>query len=141
MDHMLEIAALLAEAGVDAIELSGGTFLSGDRRSMRSGNAAREEPEAYYQAAAIRYKQEIHVPLMLVGGIRTYETAERLVVEGVADYISLCRPLIREPDLVNRWRSGDRRPSSCRSDNRCFAMGVKGEGVRCVVDREVEQGI
>ena len=30
VDDMLESAALLAEAGVDAIELSGGTSLSGD---------------------------------------------------------------------------------------------------------------
>ncbi len=130
VDHMLETAAMLAEAGIDAIELSGGTFLSGDRTAMRPGDAAREEPEAYYEAAAVRYKQTIPVPLMLVGGIRTFETAERLVAGGVADYISLCRPLIREPDLVNRWRSGDRRPSSCRSDNRCFVTGTKGEGVR-----------
>lgn len=140
VDHMLETAAMLAEAGIDAIELSGGTFLSGDKKSVRPGGAAREEPEAYYEAAAVRYKQTIPVPLMLVGGIRTFETAERLVAGGATDYISLCRPLIREPGLVNRWRSGDRRPSSCRSDNRCFVRGTKGEGVRCVVgDREPDE--
>jgi 2,4-dienoyl-CoA reductase-like NADH-dependent reductase (Old Yellow Enzyme family) len=133
VDHMLETAALLREAGVDSLELSGGTFLSGDKRSMRSGSAAQEEPEAYYEAPAVRYKKEIGLPLMLVGGIRTYETAERLVAQGIADYVSLCRPLIREPGLVERWRAGDRRPSSCRSDNGCFAAGVKGGGIRCVV--------
>jgi 2,4-dienoyl-CoA reductase-like NADH-dependent reductase (Old Yellow Enzyme family) len=133
VEDMLHTAAMLAEAGIDAIELSGGTYLSGDKKSMRQGSPAPGEPEAYYEVAARRYKEEISAPLMLVGGIRTFETAERLVEEGVADYISLCRPLIREPGLVNRWSAGDRAPASCLSDNRCFVRGIKGRGVQCVV--------
>jgi 2,4-dienoyl-CoA reductase-like NADH-dependent reductase (Old Yellow Enzyme family) len=132
VDDMLVTVALLAEGGVDAVELSGGTYLSGDKKSMRQGKAQPGEPEAYYEAAATRYKQKFDVPLMLVGGIRTLETAERLVSEGVTDYVSLCRPLIREPDLVKRWESGDRRPAFCVSDNRCFVRGLKGRGVECV---------
>ncbi|MFH0916329.1 MAG: NADH:flavin oxidoreductase [bacterium] len=133
VNDMLQVAAMLGEAGIDAIEMSGGTFLSGKRKTMRQGKPAPGEPEAYYETAARRYKEEIRVPLMLVGGIRTLEVAERLVGEGVTDYVSLCRPLIREPGLVNRWRSGDRRPASCLSDNRCLVRGLKGRGVECVV--------
>ena len=71
---------------------------------------------------------------MLVGGIRTFETAERLVTGGVADYIALSRPLIREPGLVNRWKSGDRRPASCISDSGCFKPALAGRGLTCVVE-------
>jgi 2,4-dienoyl-CoA reductase-like NADH-dependent reductase (Old Yellow Enzyme family) len=73
------------------------------------------------------------VPIMLVGGIRTFETAEKLVSDGMADYIALCRPLICEPDLVNRWKSGDRRPSDCASDNGCIKVVFNGKGIPCVV--------
>ena len=66
---------------------------------------------------------------MLVGGIRSLEEAERLVAGGYTDYIALSRPFICEPDLVARWESGDRAPSACRSDNRCFYKGLKGEGM------------
>ena len=76
---------------------------------------------------------------MLVGGIRSYEVADRIVSEGTADYIALCRPLIAEPDLINRWKSGDRRPSVCKSDNLCFKGGIEGTGVRCAV-REKQGG-
>ena len=69
---------------------------------------------------------------MLVGGIRTFEEAERLVVEGYTDYIALSRPFICEPDLIARWESGDRAPSACRSDNRCYYKGLKREGMYCV---------
>jgi 2,4-dienoyl-CoA reductase-like NADH-dependent reductase (Old Yellow Enzyme family) len=137
VDHMLETASILERAGVDALELSGGTFLSGDRTPMRSTGVAPEEPEAYYEAAALRFKQTSRLPLMLVGGIRTLDTAEKLVSEGATDYVSLCRPLIREPNLVRRWSSADRSPSSCRSDNRCFWHGRRGKGVQCVVDDSV----
>jgi 2,4-dienoyl-CoA reductase-like NADH-dependent reductase (Old Yellow Enzyme family) len=131
-DDMLESAVLLERAGVDAIELSGGIALSGDYRPIRTGRAVSEGPEVYYEAASLRLKQKVKVPVMLVGGIRTLATAERLVAEGVADYVSLSRPLICEPGLIARWRSGDLRPAACRSCNRCYFKGFGGEVVRCV---------
>jgi len=69
---------------------------------------------------------------MLVGGIRTLAEAERLVAKGVADYVSLSRPLICEPDLVARWKRGDLRGARCISCNECFYRGLRGEGVACV---------
>ena len=133
VEDMVDTAALLAGAGIDMVEMSGGTYLSGDKKSMRQGSPAPGEPEAYYEAAARRYKEEIRVPLMLVGGIRTFETADRLVAEGLADYIALSRPLIREPALIDSWRSGDRSPAACISDNRCFLRALKGRGLDCVM--------
>ena len=69
---------------------------------------------------------------MLVGGIRSYGVAEALVQNGVADYISMSRPLICEPSLIKRWRKGDRRASECVSDNACFAPASDGRGIYCV---------
>jgi 2,4-dienoyl-CoA reductase-like NADH-dependent reductase (Old Yellow Enzyme family) len=72
------------------------------------------------------------VPLLLVGGIRSFETSVELVDSGTVDYISLCRPLIREPDLVNRWKGGDRRKADCISDNLCGYAMLQGEDLHCV---------
>jgi 2,4-dienoyl-CoA reductase-like NADH-dependent reductase (Old Yellow Enzyme family) len=44
----------------------------------------------------------------------------------------MSRPFIREPDLVNRWKSGDRRKATCLSDNLCFGVARSGEGLYCV---------
>lgn len=131
VDDMLESAALLAAAGVDGIELSGGTSLSGDLGPLRTRAGIPQDREAYYEDAALKLKQKVSVPVMLVGGIRTFEAAERLVAEGFADYIALSRPLICEPGLVARWERGDRTPSVCRSDNRCFYKALKREGMYC----------
>ncbi len=90
------------------------------------------ENKGYYQEAARRFKRQVNVPLMLVGGLRTMDAASSLVADGIADYIALCRPLICEPGLINRWKSGDRGKSICVSDNRCFKPALAGEGVRCL---------
>jgi 2,4-dienoyl-CoA reductase-like NADH-dependent reductase (Old Yellow Enzyme family) len=132
LDDMLQVSAMLEKAGVDAIEISGGTIaalLTGDINN--SFSPATREP-VYYREAARKYKEKIKIPLILVGGIRSFETADELVKTGVADFISLCRPLIREPDLIKRWKSGDLRPSECISDCACFQPGMEGKGVYCV---------
>ncbi|MBE9573076.1 MAG: NADH:flavin oxidoreductase [Proteobacteria bacterium] len=137
VDDMLHVAALLEQAGIDAIELSGGTAYSGRRIPVRIAKIDTEEKEVFYKAAAKRYKERITVPLMLVGGIRSYEVAERLVDKGIADYISLCRPLIREPNLINRWKQGDNSKATCLSDNLCFKPTRAGQGLYCVTEERL----
>ncbi|MRR15580.1 MAG: NADH:flavin oxidoreductase [Deltaproteobacteria bacterium] len=128
----LQAAELLAAFGVDAIELSGG--IVGSRKLMPSRTGINSvESEAYFREEARAFKKRIPVPLILVGGLRSLEVAEGLMEEGAADYISMCRPFIREPGLINRWKAGDRRKSTCLSDNQCFTPGREGKGIYCVV--------
>jgi 2,4-dienoyl-CoA reductase-like NADH-dependent reductase (Old Yellow Enzyme family) len=139
-DEAIEVAVTLDSSGINAIELSGGTLsFSGKLNSVRSGKLSSQDEEVFYGKEAVKYKEKVRAPLMLVGGIRSFEVAERLVNEGTADYISLCRPLIREPGLVNRWRSGDLRKATCLSDNQCFRPAMAGEGIYCVVEKEEKQ--
>jgi 2,4-dienoyl-CoA reductase-like NADH-dependent reductase (Old Yellow Enzyme family) len=137
VDEMLSVAELLEKAGIDAVEMSGGTiYASGEYSSIRQGDPDAPEKEVYYRDAAVRFKERIAVPLLLVGGIRSLEVAEGLIDGGVADFISLSRPLIREPGLVRRWREGDRRRAACLSENACFGPLLKGEGLFCALDRK-----
>jgi 2,4-dienoyl-CoA reductase-like NADH-dependent reductase (Old Yellow Enzyme family) len=133
VQDMLQTALLLGKAGVDAIELSGGTFHSGKCIPSRRGKLLPEE-EGYYKEEAKKYKEKIKVPLILVGGIRSLEVAEKFLQEGICDYIALCRPLIREPELINRWKSGDKRAASCISDNLCYRPIREGKGMYCLTE-------
>jgi 2,4-dienoyl-CoA reductase-like NADH-dependent reductase (Old Yellow Enzyme family) len=90
---------------------------------------------AFAREVAKRFKATIGVPLILVGGIRSYTVAEKLVEDGIADFISLSRPFIRGLHLVARWRSGDTKKSACGSCNMCFRPIVQGEGMYCVAER------
>ncbi len=138
LEDSVEVGVLLENAAIDAIELSGGTPLSG-RESPSRTKITTEDREAYFQEAAKAFKKRVGAPLILVGGIRSYETAERLLKEGYADYISMARPFIREPGLIARWENGDRTKAACISDNQCFGPAQAGEGVYCVVEKKEEQ--
>jgi 2,4-dienoyl-CoA reductase-like NADH-dependent reductase (Old Yellow Enzyme family) len=134
VEQAAEAAVWLQEAGIDAIEVSGGTGASGALRPVRTGIAT-EDAEAYFREAAAVFRRSVSVPLMLVGGIRSFHVAEEIVSGGTADFISMSRPLIREPALINRWQSGDRRKSACQSDNKCFFPIRRGKGVYCVLEK------
>ena len=132
-------AKLLVAAGIDAVELSGGTIISGKLSPSRS-RINDPEREAYFREEARAFKGVISVPLILVGGNRSFEVADQLVEGGTADYISMSRPFIREPELIRRWQEGDLRKAACISDNLCFTPALEGRGVYCVTrERELKK--
>jgi 2,4-dienoyl-CoA reductase-like NADH-dependent reductase (Old Yellow Enzyme family) len=139
-ENMVGLAAMLEAEGIDAIEISGGTHLSpGEYLFSRKTGVVSEEKELYFARAARMYREKIKVPSMLVGGIRSYSVAERVIDEGLADYVSLCRPLIREPHLIRRWQAGDTRRAACISCNECFTPVRKAEGVYCVAEAKLRR--
>ena len=129
LEDSAQVAKMLEKDGIDAIELSGGILNTPN--IMRSKTES-DDSKAYFQSEARVFKETIHVPLILVGGIRSYETAKQIVDEGFADYISMSRPFIREAGLIKRWKAGDRREATCISCDNCFEPLKKGEGVSCV---------
>jgi 2,4-dienoyl-CoA reductase-like NADH-dependent reductase (Old Yellow Enzyme family) len=135
LEDSVAASRMLAHAGLDAIELSGGTPDSGKLGPARVG-INKEEKEAYFKEAAAVYKKEIDLPLILVGGMRSFSVAEKTISNGNADYISMCRPFIREPGLIKRWKSGDTSPAKCKSDNLCFGPAMEGKGIYCVTEEK-----
>jgi len=138
LSDSVKVGAMLQESGIDAIEVSGGTPVPGNPGPSKPGIKS-EEKEAYFRTASKEFKEKLEVPIILVGGIRSPNLAEKLLAEGYADYFSMSRPFIREPDLVKRWASGDRSRSRCVSDNQCFGPGRAGEGVYCVTEKKEKE--
>jgi 2,4-dienoyl-CoA reductase-like NADH-dependent reductase (Old Yellow Enzyme family) len=136
VEDSLQTGIMLDRAGVNAVELSGGTQFSGKFSPFRK-EITFEREQAYFRKAARTFKKRIKAPVILVGGIRSYLLAERLVDEGYADYIALSRPLIREPGLVARWQSGDLRKATCISCNGCLGAARSERGIFCVLERAV----
>lgn len=130
LEDSIGTGKMLAAVGVDAIELSGGTIISGNLSPSRT-KIDSPDKEAYFRDAAQVFKKEVPLPLILVGGIRSLATALALIRSGTADFISMSRAFICEPGLVKRWKSGDLRPSECVSDNRCFRPATAGRGINC----------
>ena len=128
------IAKRLNETGIDAIEVSSGTAVSGALGPARQKIDTAEQ-EAYNGELARMIKQVSHVPVMVVGGLRSCAVMQRLLWEGDADLFALSRPLIREPDLPNIWAVDDGYRATCISCNGCFNPALRGKGIQCVIDK------
>ncbi len=123
-----EVAASLATMGLDGVEISGGIG-GGESLNTRPGIRA-EADEAYFRPLARRARALTSLPIALVGGLRSREVMERVLEAGDADFISMSRPFISEPDLANRLRQGLQERASCISCNQCWPDGP-GEGIAC----------
>jgi len=131
----MEALTAMVAAGLSAVEISAGI----GARSTRVHDPEDEE-RPYFRAESSEAKRAVDIPVMLVGGIRTLETAEEIVSSGDADMISMCRPLIREPDLIGRWGRGDLTPATCIRCNKCFRFGPRGEPLQCAQELELREG-
>ena len=140
-EDMITVAKLLEKHGIDAIELSGGLLTGTDNLGPSRKGKPTPENEAYFRFAAARLKPAVTIPVILVGGIRSPATAERMVREHYADFISLSRPFIREPGLIGRWSGGDQSPATCISCNLCFRPVLLRTKVYCLAaERENRRG-
>ncbi len=124
-----ELAQAIESCGFDAIEVSGGMWDCLARSEAELGYRPVPMPEAhthlrlaekqsYYLKAA--ESLALSIPVISVGGHRDVERLESIIQRGKVAFISLCRPLISEPGLPQRWREG--RGSSgtdCISCNAC----------------------
>jgi len=122
------IVARLASLRLDAVEISGGYGGGADFNTRLAVGS--KDPEAYFRPLAKRARAATHLPLILVGGFRSRACMDEVLASSEVDMISLCRPLIREPDLPNRLRSGEATAAACISGGRCWPKGM-GQGISC----------
>ena len=126
LEESVATANVLQETGINAIEVSA-TF-SGDYAKAAAEDIDAPEKEAYFSPQAKAIKRNIDIPIVLVGGLRSLAVMQKVINEGICDMISLSRPFIREPDLVNSMETGRTDRSSCISCNKCYHP----DGFRCV---------
>jgi 2,4-dienoyl-CoA reductase-like NADH-dependent reductase (Old Yellow Enzyme family) len=128
-------AQSFAEWGFDALEISSGLRGAGYENTEFRTGINRLDREAYFRDWCRNIKGSVSVPVMMVGGLRTFELMEEVVQNQEADFISLCRPLIREPGIINDWKKKDRHRATCISCNKCFDALLKGEGLHCLQEK------
>lgn len=120
--HSLETSKLLSEAGYDGIEISGG--VAGG--SITPARSAKEI--AYHTGYAKQIAEEVSIPVILVGGIRDLDVAEKVITETKIQAIGMTRALTYDPMLILKWHNGDHSPSKCIACNKCFVT----DGQHCI---------
>ena len=76
-------------------------------------------------------KQHTSIPIISVGGFRSGRHLRAAIEEHGIDFVSLCRPLLCEPDFVLKVQQDDNYESQCHNCNRCAIMCDSGFATRC----------
>ncbi len=84
----------------------------------------------YNVCVAKRIKRQVGIPVIVVGGIREFEDIERIVGNGMADYVGMARPFIIEPDIVNQFKSKEKVSSDCINCGHCI-LALEKRSVEC----------
>ena len=139
-DGLAAAEIIAAQGNADALEISQG--LSGPMDNTLSNTCMKPgivsvEGEAYFRPWAAKVKTAVGAKALVImqGGLRTPALMEEILQKGEADLVSMCRPYIREPHLVNRWLSGDRSRATCISCNQCvIEHSLSGKTLECQID-------
>src|SRR6185312_10907031 len=130
VDDHREAGRRLAQAGVDIIHVSAGTY-----RVMEQRIPPMYLPEAPFARYARPIREAAGVPVIASGTIHDPQLAERLVRDGDADFVSMARPMFADPRLAEKIISNaveDIRP--CIRCNTCLAREQSGLRGYCAVN-------
>ncbi len=86
------VAASLVKIGADLIDVSGG---------LQGSLGASGEP-GYFVGYAAAIKASVPVPVLVTGGIKEAEFADRIVREGKADLVGIGRAMLEDPDWARK---------------------------------------
>lgn len=135
-DEAIEVARQLEKRGISAIEVTGGDesspeVVNGNLGPARVRIASSKNKESYFRVFAARLAKHINVPVILIGGNRHYDIMEEILNQSEIAFFSMSRPLTAEPDLIEKWRSGNLKKPKCVSCNKCYFT----PGKRCILNR------
>jgi 2,4-dienoyl-CoA reductase-like NADH-dependent reductase (Old Yellow Enzyme family) len=86
--------------------------------------------EGFFLSYARQFRAALTMPVIYLGGVNRLSTAQDVIAEGF-DFVAIGRALLREPDLVKTWQSGERDEGLCVHCNKC--MPTIYSGTRCVL--------
>lgn len=106
----LEVVKELSDAGIDLLEVSGGTyekaafFLGKDQKTQKESTQKRE---AYFLDFARQVRVISKVPLMITGGFRSYDFCNEVLASGETDMIGMGRPFISNYQSMGAFLNGE----------------------------------
>lgn len=100
----LDVMQALVDAGIDLIEISGGTYES---PAMTGVKASTRKREAYFIEFAEKLRERVpNIPLMVTGGFRSHAGMSDALASGAVDLCGIARLLAIEPEVSSRLLQG-----------------------------------
>jgi 2,4-dienoyl-CoA reductase-like NADH-dependent reductase (Old Yellow Enzyme family) len=131
IEDAIKVAKKLAAKGIDLIEVSGGG--RGRREELKARAKHNQYPELDFAGYGMKIREAVKpTPMGLVYGFTKLETMQKAIDNDLTDLISLSRPFIREPALVQNMRKGQRETTCIRCDACRANFGVAM--MQCLLD-------
>lgn len=129
LDEAVRAAKLYEAAGADAIDVSRGCY-----ESLISAALPYYMPGDTNHHYAAEIKKVVSVPVILAGRINTPEVAEEILQSGIADFTSLGRTQIADPEFVNKTAAGevDQIIHCIACNEGCLEKAFTGQSISCV---------
>ena len=109
-EDSLDTIRALAEAGIDLIEISGGTYeapaMTGVKTSKEPVKESTRLREAYFLEFAEKARAAVKTPLVVTGGFRSAQGMAQAIESGAVDMVGLARMLAIEPDAPRKLLAG-----------------------------------
>lgn len=127
----LEIARRLEASGVSALTIDAGCY-----ETQYWTFTATYQPPGCMVDLAERVKKVVKIPVIAVGKLGYPELAERVLLEGKADFIALGRALLADPEWPNKVKEGRLEDiCPCLGDNEgCLGRSIQQKYVSCTVN-------
>ncbi len=146
LEESIRLGKILFETGFAALEVSGGMWEAVTRTKEELGwppvllpesrtGIRTPEQEGYFLPAARAIKEKTAATVISIGGYRSFSRIEAALNSGSADFISLARPLVRQPDLPHLWYTEGPDRAGCISCNACLPIGALS--LACRAETEV----
>ncbi|MDX2529645.1 FAD-dependent oxidoreductase [Streptomyces europaeiscabiei] len=121
-----------------AVEAAGATIINTGIgwHEARIPTIATSVPRGAYSWVTRRLMGAVSVPLVTTNRINTPEVAEELLADGHADMVSMARPMLADPDFVNKAREGrsDAINTCIGCNQACLDHVFSGEITSCLVN-------
>jgi 2,4-dienoyl-CoA reductase-like NADH-dependent reductase (Old Yellow Enzyme family) len=138
-DEAIEIAVWAADAGADALHMTGGHYRSRPTAAIMIPPMATPSTPFLRFAEAVR--RRVRVPVIAVGRFGDPQSAIAAVEDERADFIALGRPLLADPNWVDKVARGHQ-VRLCLACNTCVDGMRAGRQLHCLVNartgRELE---
>lgn len=118
-DETRIICKKLEEVGVDAIIISGNIHGNANTMIGESFDGYTLQEEGYFHEYGDVISQEVSVPIITVGGLTNIDAMEEMLANTNIQYFALSRPLLAEPQLIKRWKEGNRKEVDCERCSKC----------------------
>ncbi|MBU3154401.1 FAD-dependent oxidoreductase [Clostridium estertheticum] len=134
VEETVKLAKMLEKAGVAAIDCGAGLFMT---MPLICPTIYHEKGCLVHLAEAI--KNAVSIPVIAQGRLQDPELAEQVLADGKADFVSLSRAWIAEPDWVNKIKAGDQEGiRRCVSCNHCIGNRIFNNlTIRCALNPTV----